>query len=76
MAPRLSPEAPVKESADTKPRYHLHLTARFAFYDEKGTHMWREWPAGAIVTDPNDIALLEARGAPVEKIETLELKND
>ena len=30
-------------------RYHLRLTARFGFYDDVGTHMWREWPEGAIV---------------------------
>jgi hypothetical protein len=48
----------------------LRLTARFVFYDpDRGSHLFREWPEGAIVTDSEDIKLLEARGAPVERIE-------
>jgi hypothetical protein len=47
----------------------LRLTERFVFYDpEHGSHLWREWPEGATVTDP-DIKLLEARGAPIERLE-------
>ena len=52
-----------------EPVYHLRLTARFAFYDERGSHLWREWPAGAIITDRDEIKLLEAQGAPVERID-------
>lgn len=53
---------------DTKQRYHLRLIERHVFYDIDGSHLWREWPQGAIVTDPDEIKLLEARGAPVERI--------
>jgi hypothetical protein len=50
--------------------HHLRLTARFVVYDPgRGLLLWREWPEGAVVTDPDDIALLEARGAPVERIQ-------
>jgi hypothetical protein len=53
----------------TEPKpYSIRLTSRFAFYDEKGSHLWREWPEGAVVTDPDDIELLEARGAPTDLI--------
>lgn len=45
------------------------LTGDFAFYDDRGSHLWREWPEGAIVTDQSEIDFLTARGAPVEKIE-------
>jgi hypothetical protein len=52
------------------PDHHLRLAARFVVYDpERGLPLWREWPEGAVVTDPSDIKLLEARGAPVERIE-------
>jgi hypothetical protein len=51
--------------------YHLRLTDRFVFYDpDHGSYLWREWAEGAIVTDSDDIKLLEARGAPVERIST------
>jgi hypothetical protein len=54
---------------NTKP-YHLRLTERFVFYDpDHGSHLFREWPEGAIVTDQTEIELLESRGAPVERIE-------
>jgi hypothetical protein len=49
--------------------FQLRLTSRFAFYDEHGTHLWREWPEGAIVSDPAEIETLMARKAPVERIE-------
>jgi hypothetical protein len=50
--------------------HHLRLTARFVVYDpEHGLLLWREWPEGAVVTDRDDIKLLEARGAPVERIQ-------
>lgn len=55
---------------ELEPRYHLRLTGRFVVYDpERGLLLWREWPAGAIVTDPDEIKLLEGRDAPVERIE-------
>ena len=47
----------------------IRLTERHAFYDEHGSHLWREWPEGAVVTDLDAIKLLEARGAPFEIIE-------
>jgi hypothetical protein len=49
-------------------RYALRLLERHVFYDINGSQLWREWPAGAIVTDSDTIKLLEARGAPIEKI--------
>jgi hypothetical protein len=46
------------------------LRERFVIYDpDRGAHLWREWREGTIVTDPDESKLLEARGAPVEKIE-------
>jgi hypothetical protein len=49
--------------------YRLRLTERFVFYDpDHGSHLFREWPEGEIVTDPDEIKLLEGRGAPVERI--------
>jgi hypothetical protein len=60
------------ELSHTKP-YHLRLAARFVVYDpDNGLFEWREWREGAVVTDPSDIKLLEARGAPAERIETSE----
>ena len=51
-------------------RSRLRLTGHYVFYDpEHGSYLFREWPEGAIVTDPDEIKLLEARGAPVEEIE-------
>jgi hypothetical protein len=51
-------------------RYSLRLTERYVFYDpDHGSHLFREWPEGAIVTDQTEIELLEARSAPVERIE-------
>ena len=52
---------------NTKP-YHLRLTSRYVFYDLEKSQLFRDWPEGAIVTDPDEIELLEARGAPVERI--------
>jgi hypothetical protein len=51
-----------------KRRYSLRLKDRFAFYDIAKTQMWHEWAAGAIVTNPDEIALLESIHAPVENI--------
>jgi hypothetical protein len=59
-----------EDSRDRRKRYALRLTGRFVVYDpDRGLLLWREWPAGANVTDKNEIELLEARGAPVERIE-------
>ena len=50
-------------------QYRLRLTGRYVFYDpDHGSHLFREWPEGEIVTDPDEIKLLEGRGAPVERI--------
>jgi hypothetical protein len=48
-------------------KYHLRLLERFFHYDTIGSYSY-EWQAGAIVTDPNDIKMLEVRHAPVERI--------
>jgi hypothetical protein len=54
---------------NTRP-YRLRLTARFVVYDpERGLLLWREWPEGATVTNQDEIELLTARGAPVERID-------
>lgn len=67
------------EALNTKQQYaepHLlyggvRLTSRYVFYDpDRGLHLWREWPEGAIVTDSEQIELLEAHNAPIERIET------
>ena len=54
---------------ETTTQYSLRLLERFAFYDHVKTNVFRDWPAGAVVTDPDEIKLLEERGAPVERIE-------
>jgi hypothetical protein len=51
---------------DTK-QYGLRLLARHVFYDINGSQLFWDWAEGAIVTDPYQIELLTARGAPVEK---------
>jgi hypothetical protein len=52
------------------PDHHIRLAARHVVYDpDRGLPLWREWPEGAVVTDPDDIKLLTARGAPFEIIE-------
>lgn len=57
------------ELLNTKQWYGVRLLEQFAFLDTEKSHLWREWPAGAIITDPDEIELLTARGAPVERIE-------
>jgi hypothetical protein len=48
----------------------VRLLERYVHYaPDHGQHIWREWPLGTIVSDPEQIALLTALGAPVEKIE-------
>jgi hypothetical protein len=69
MASRAHSETRVKES-NTKRRYRV--ARDFAFYDERGSHIWRSWRSGNEVTDPKDIALLTARDVPLEIIEPLE----
>jgi hypothetical protein len=54
----------------TEKRYSLRLIERFGFYDTVKTQAWHEWQAGATVTDPREIEILEARNAPVERIAT------
>jgi hypothetical protein len=64
-------------TSNIKPKpYRLRLMTRFGFYDEHGSHMWREWPEGAVVTDQRDIKLLETRDAPIEIIEPLEIQSE
>ena len=48
-------------------KYHLRLLERFFHYDTIGSHSY-EWQAGAVVTDPSEIALLEQKHAPIERI--------
>ena len=49
-------------------RYHLRLKERVAWYDWSGSQRFHEFPAGAIVTNPDEIALLESIRAPTEKV--------
>ncbi len=54
----------------TKQQYKIRLTSRFTVYVESGSHVFRDWAAGAIISDPNEIAFLESRDdAPIERIE-------
>ena len=49
-------------------KYHLRLLERFFHYDSIGSQHSYEWQKDAIVTDPSEIALLEQKHAPVERI--------
>ena len=44
----------------------LRVVSNYAYYDDDG--LFRAWPEGAIVTDQDEIDLLTARGAPVERV--------
>jgi hypothetical protein len=48
-------------------KYHLRLLDRFFHYDTISSHSY-EWQAGAVVSNPDEIKLLEERHAPVERI--------
>jgi hypothetical protein len=48
-------------------KYHLSLLERFFHYDLVGSHSY-EYPAGAVVSDPSEIKLLEDKRAPTERI--------
>ncbi|SIO49365.1 hypothetical protein SAMN05443247_06429 [Bradyrhizobium erythrophlei] len=55
---------------NTKQRYALRLLARFVDYaPDRGQHLWREFSKDKIVTDPDEISLLEKLGAPIERID-------
>jgi hypothetical protein len=57
-------------------KYRLRLIERYVDYDpDRGVHIFREWQKNAIVTDVDDIRLLEARGAPVERIDLTQQTN-
>jgi hypothetical protein len=49
-------------------RYSLRLRERVAWYDTIKSNMWHDFPAGSVISDPAVIELLEARGAPSERI--------
>jgi hypothetical protein len=55
---------------NTKP-YRIRLLERVAFYDDRQTHMFIDWPAGTIISDQAAIEMIETRGWSVEKIETV-----
>jgi hypothetical protein len=44
----------------------VRLVSPYAFYDDDGS--LKTWLAGAVVSDPVEIGVLTARGAPIEKI--------
>jgi hypothetical protein len=48
-------------------KYHLRLLERFFHYDTIGGHSYG-YPAGAVVSDPSEIKLLEEKHAPAERI--------
>jgi hypothetical protein len=57
-------------TAEVNTKYAVRLTAHFIDYaPDRGRILWREFPKDKIVVDRDTIAFLEARGAPVEKIE-------
>jgi hypothetical protein len=51
-------------------KYHLRMTSRFGFYDERGTNMWHQFEPGDTVTDQGLIDRLESMDAPVQRIPT------
>jgi hypothetical protein len=62
-------EARMMTEMNTKQRYRLRLTERYVDYaPDRGVHVWREWAADQVVSDIDDIKLLEAAGAPVERV--------
>jgi hypothetical protein len=56
------------EMNTTEAKYSLRLLGRYVWYDINGSQLWREWAKNQIVTDPEEIALLESKGAPAERI--------
>jgi hypothetical protein len=54
-------------SVESEPRYRF--TRDFEFFDQDGSHLWRSWRAGTVITDIKEIEWLTARGAPVERID-------
>jgi hypothetical protein len=55
------------EASNPRP-YHLHLLADCRWYDYQKSHLFYSWHKGEVVSDPRDIELLEALGAPCERI--------
>jgi hypothetical protein len=51
--------------ADTNQRLGLRFTRDFSFYDEHGTHLWRSYRAGDVVSDEKEIHWLVGIAAPV-----------
>lgn len=58
-------EASAPKSRKASPPTCLRMTSLFAYYDEDGA--MKQWPEGAEVTDPDEIADLLGRGAPAEE---------
>jgi hypothetical protein len=52
---------------DLNTRYSLRLLERFTVYVESGSNLFRDFAKGSLVTDPDTIAFLESRDAPVER---------
>jgi hypothetical protein len=61
------------EALNTRP-YRLRMTARHVIYVESGSNLFRDFAAGQVISDPDTINLLEAAGAPVERISNEEGK--
>jgi hypothetical protein len=55
-------------------RYHLRLKSPFAWFDSARSQMFHNWGAGAVVTDPAEIEMLESIHAPTERIYEGEFK--
>jgi hypothetical protein len=55
---------------DKAKHHHLRLLGRVAFCEEVRVWLLFDQPEGTIVSEQAVIELLEARGAPVERIET------
>jgi hypothetical protein len=54
-------------------RYHLRLLEQVAFCEEVRVRLLFDQPEGTIVSEQAVIDMLEARGAPVERIAPLEI---
>lgn len=61
--PRLLTASQVWQPA---PVERFRVLSNYAFYCDDG--LFHAWPEGAVITDPEEIALLTERSAPVERI--------
>lgn len=69
-APEAVPEgadqAPSGGAAPEPPMAAVRMVSPFAYWSDEEAPVLRQWPAGYVVTDPDEIADLMARKAPFE----------